>query len=330
MFFSKRLFLSVFLVSVFLLVTNFVLPWGFYTHRKINRLAIFSLPPEMLGFYKKNAEFITENAVNPDQRRYAVEDEAARHYIDLDVYADSVKQKLPFLTWKQAVEQFSEDTLKAYGIVPWHIVEMKFRLEKAFREKDTRKILQLSADLGHYIADANVPLHTTQNYNGHLTNQRGIHAFWESRIPELFSNDFDLLVGQATYIEFPRKRAWDAVLQAHAALDSVLLFEKELTQKMSDDKKYTIEERNGQMMKNYSKEFSERYNTMLDRQVERQLRASIKMVADFWFTAWVDAGQPDLMQFTPYIATESDHETEKNEKKAWLQKILQRREEADF
>lgn len=330
MFFSKRLFLSVFLVSVFLLVTNFVLPWGFYTHRKINRLAIFSLPPEMLGFYKKNAEFITENAVNPDQRRYAVEDEAARHYIDLDVYADSVKQKLPFLTWKQAVEQFSEDTLKAYGIVPWHIVEMKFRLEKAFREKDTRKILQLSADLGHYIADANVPLHTTQNYNGHLTNQRGIHAFWESRIPELFSNDFDLLVGQATYIEFPRKRAWDAVLQAHAALDSVLLFEKELTQKMSDDKKYTIEERNGQMMKNYSKEFSERYNTMLDRQVERQLRASVKMVADFWFTAWVDAGQPDLMQFTPYIAMESDHETEKNEKKAWLQKILQRREEADF
>lgn len=330
MFFSKKLFLSLFLVSGFLLVTNFVLPWGFYTHRKINRLAIFSLPPEMLGFYKKNAEFITENAVNPDQRRYAVEDEAARHYIDLDVYADSVKQKLPFLTWKQAVEQFSEDTLKAYGIVPWHIVEMKFRLEKAFREKDTRKILQLSADLGHYIADANVPLHTTQNYNGHLTNQRGIHAFWESRIPELFSDDFDLLVGQATYIEFPRKRAWDAVLQAHAALDSVLLFEKELTQKMSDDKKYTIEERNGQMMKNYSKEFSERYNTMLDRQVERQLRASVKMVADFWFTAWVDAGQPDLMQFTPYIATENDRETEKNEKKAWLQKILQRREEADF
>jgi hypothetical protein len=28
--------------------------------------------------------------------------------------------------------------------------------------------------------------------------------------------------------------------------------------------------------------------------VERQMRRSIKMTADFWFTAWIDAGQPDL------------------------------------
>ncbi|MDP5140658.1 MAG: zinc dependent phospholipase C family protein, partial [Spirosomaceae bacterium] len=154
------------------------LPWGFYAHRKINRLAVFSLPPEMVGFYKANIDYLTENAVNPDRRRYAVDGEAPRHYIDLDIYPDSVQKDLATLRWDQAVEKYTEDTLQAYGIVPWHIATMKYRLEQAFLERDVRRILLISADIGHYIADANVPLHTTENYNGQLTNQVGIHGFW--------------------------------------------------------------------------------------------------------------------------------------------------------
>jgi hypothetical protein len=33
---------------------------------------------------------------------------------------------------------------------------------------------------------------------------------------------------------------------------------------------------------------------MLAGQVERRLKASILTVANMWFTAWVDAGQPNL------------------------------------
>jgi hypothetical protein len=63
--------------------------WGFFAHKKINRLAVFTLPATMAGFYKKNLEYITEAAVNPDRRRYAIPEEAPRHYIDLDDYGDS-------------------------------------------------------------------------------------------------------------------------------------------------------------------------------------------------------------------------------------------------
>ena len=34
--------------------------WGFYGHRRINRMACFTLPPEMFGFYKKHIDFITD------------------------------------------------------------------------------------------------------------------------------------------------------------------------------------------------------------------------------------------------------------------------------
>ncbi|MFB0945924.1 MAG: hypothetical protein ACI9V1_001750 [Spirosomataceae bacterium] len=320
--------LSILIISSYVFVSA-TLPWGFYAHRKINRLAVFSLPPEMIGLYKANIDFLTENAVNPDRRRYAVDGEAPRHYIDLDIYPDSVQKDLATLRWDQAVEKYTEDTLQAYGIVPWHIATMKYRLEQAFLERDVRRILMLSADIGHYIADANVPLHTTENYNGQMTNQVGIHGFWESRLPELYSDDYDLLIGQADYVEKPLERSWQAVLDAHAALDSVLIFERELTQKLPADQKFTVEERNNITIRNYSRPFSKKYHDMLDRQVERQMKASVKMIADFWYTAWVDAGQPDLTGLKAVKFTEKDKQDDESDKRAWLQRILDVRKEAD-
>jgi hypothetical protein len=308
---------------------EFPMVWGFFGHQKINRLAVFTLPPEMFGFYKKNIDFITENAVNPDQRRYAVKEEAPRHFIDLDIYRDSLKLLLPTFSWREAAEKLSEDTLNRHGIVPWHINFMKFQLTEAFRKKDARRILMLSADIGHYIADANVPLHTTKNYNGQLTNQIGIHGFWESRLPELFSEEYDFFVGQAEYVQIPQKRAWQAVMNAHAALDSVLIFERKLTNQFSDDKKFGFDERNGVTMKNYSKEFSMRYHEMLKNQVERQMRASIKMVGDFWLTCWIDAGQPDLTQLLNYQLSKDEKEADDLEKKSWLHKVFDVRKEGD-
>ncbi len=272
--------------------------WGFFAHRKINRLSVFTLPPEMIAFYKKNIQYITENAVKPDMRRYAVKAEAPRHYIDLDVYGDSAVYKMPRY-WSQAVKVYSKDTLEAYGIVPYHIDRVANWLIKAFQNKDADQILRLSSDLGHYIADANVPLHTTENYNGQFSRQYGIHGFWESRLPELFTNDYDLLTGKATYIKNIQLRAWDAVIQAHEALDSVFLFEKQLTTQYPESKKYGYEERGNSIIRTYTYDFSKDYHRRLNNMVERQMRTSIKMVGDLWFSCWVKAGQPDLSDLLP-------------------------------
>jgi hypothetical protein len=43
--------------------------WGFYAHQQINRLAVFTLPVEMIPFFKKHIGFLSDNAVNPDKRR---------------------------------------------------------------------------------------------------------------------------------------------------------------------------------------------------------------------------------------------------------------------
>lgn len=299
--------------------------WGFFAHKQINRLAVFTLPPELGIFFKYHIQFVEENAVNPDRRRYAVPEEAARHYIDLDVYGDSAVYNMPRY-WKDAVETYSEDTLQAYGIVPWHILVMKYRLTDAMREKDVDRILRTATDLGHYIGDANVPLHTTENYNGQLTGQYGIHGFWESRMPELFFDRYNFFVGKASYIENPQLDAWEAVTNAHLALDSVLFFEQQLNARFSPDKKYTFEERGGTTVQTYSREYSEEYHTMLAGQVERRMKASVKMVGDFWYTCWVDAGQPDMYELVKVELTDRQRKELEEELEEWQNRKVQARE----
>ena len=63
-----------------------------------------------------------------------------------------------------------------------------------------------------------------------MTNQRGINGFWESRLPELFDQQYDLFVGKAEYIENVNDAVWNAVANVHLALDSVLIFEARITQ----------------------------------------------------------------------------------------------------
>jgi hypothetical protein len=157
------------LITVLVLTCNKLFPWGFYAHKQINYYAVFLLPPEMLVLYKPNITFLSDHAVDPDKRRYAVAAEGARHYIDIDHYGVYPFDSLP-RTWTNALKKYNKDTLQKYGIVPWHIQTMLFRLTAAFKEKDQTKILKLSADIGHYIADSHVPLHVCSNHNGQFTN----------------------------------------------------------------------------------------------------------------------------------------------------------------
>ena len=302
---------SIFLLVLFLLLSfpNFWLPlnanqsglqnaaaspWGFYGHRRINRMAVFTLPEsDLLIFYKRHIAWLEEHAVDPDKRRYAFEEEAPRHFIDLDRYGPWPHDTLP-RAWDEAVALFGEETVINNGIAPWHIERTMGMLRKAFRDRNIRMILRHSTDLGHYLSDLHVPLHCTENYNGGMTGQHGIHGFWESRLPELFAGQYDHLTGQARYLPNISKVIWKTALASSAAVDSVLSFERALSELARSDAKYAYEERGETVLRVYSREYSARYHAALEGMVERRMNSAILQVGSFWFTAWVDAGRPPL------------------------------------
>lgn len=270
------------------------LAWGFYAHQQINRHAVFALPPEMFGFYKKNIEYLTEHAVDPDKRRYLVAGEDVKHFMDMDHF----EQVLPFDTmprkYKDACEKYSKDTIHAFGLVPWNIQWMLHQLTNAFAKHDVPKVLKLSAELGHYVGDAHVPLHSTENYNGQLSGQHGIHGFFETRLPEIFFKQYDFFVGMAYYLDEPLTAAWKAVEESFACLPKVFNFEREVQNSIPEADKYSYIVKNNQQVRVYSIAISEAYHQKLEGMIEARLQAAILSVASFWFTAWVDAGQPNL------------------------------------
>lgn len=296
--------------------------WGFFAHRLINQQAVYLLPPEMMLLFKPHIGFLTEHATDPDSRRYIVQAEGPRHYIDLDRYGVYPFSGLP-RNWNSALEKFGADSLNAHGIVPWWIQTMLFRLTGAFREKNQSRILKLSAEIGHYIADGHVPLHACSNHNGQYTDQHGIHGFWESRVPELLAmQEWDFIVGKAQYISDPPGYTWKFILESAAAADTVLKAEAFLSKQWPQDQKYAWEPRNGILIRQYSRSFTEMYNRHLDGMVERRLRQSILSVASFWLTAWINAGQPNLSELAGKSFSEAELQEFLQLNEAWKKSII--------
>ncbi|MEO0627748.1 MAG: zinc dependent phospholipase C family protein [Bacteroidota bacterium] len=407
--------------------------WGFFAHRRLNRLAVFTLDPDMMPFFRSNLEYLTDHAVDPDKRRYATRHEAVRHYIDIDhwgsyPFPDVPRNWTEALFWKAEVQiidanqdttswlvdridreldnpvvelssssgqrhtidlwsyrqfwnenilpQYYEDEwslsvtqlrtlswplpgivapdeivdaettnaeteetesdptpsdndngatrdqnlneddrffagqvmslpaevqikvidhFSEYGILPYHLLQHQRRLTLAFKDGRPGRVLQLAAEMGHYIGDATVPLHTTENYNGQLTDQVGIHGFWESRIPELIADErFDFLVGKADYIDDQSDFFWDIVLSSHELVDSVLSTEKRLSQTYPQDRQFCYEERLERTIRTQCSEYALAWNEAMDGMVEERFRTAIHAIGSCWYTAWVDAGQPDL------------------------------------
>ena len=325
----KTISKSVLFITALMLVYKTSYCWGFFAHQKINYFAVFLLPPEMLVLYKPNIDFLAAHSIDPDKRRYIVKGEAPRHYLDIDHYGIYPWPDLPH-NWNEAVEKYSEDTLQAYGIVPWHIISMMKKLTNAFKENNFAYILKYSAEIGHYIADAHTPLHASSNHDGQLTNQKGIHAFFESRIPELLADKkFDFFIGKAAYIKSPSDYIWKKVIESGLLADSVLSIEKELSKQFSADSKYSFEERNGKIIRQYSTAYSVAFNNKLNGMVERRMREAIFCVASFWYTAWVNAGQPNLKLLANKKFSESDLKEFDDLDKGWksASKIIGREEE---
>ena len=380
----KRLRLGVIFTTLILGIQMTSPEWGFYGHRKINRLAVFTLDSQLFPFYKYHIEYLTEHAVDPDKRRYATKHEAVRHYIDVDHWGDKPFETVPreyahaflkqasfysisesldtteleFIIYDESNEFLNtdaatelkeifyesidraryedeiiiscetmrehlnspdncikiliQDNFSGYGILPYFLPRYYSKLVNAFKEKNAKRILQLSADIGHYIGDAHVPLHTTENYNGQLTNQVGIHAFWESRLPELFADEeYDFFVGKAEYIPNMNEYIWKVIEDSHDLLDEVLDFEKELSETFPADQQVCFENRLEKTIKTQCEAYCRAYHTKLDGMVEKRMQDAIQSIGSVWMSAWIDAGQPDVRKILDVNWNKLDEEAQK-------------------
>lgn len=297
--------------------------WGFLGHRVITQVAIYELPAGMQAFYFRHMAELVRLSTAPDERRNQDPTEGPKHFIDMDHYSeDNPFARVPRV-YDEAVGKFSADTLKKYGTVPWVVIETKNKLATAFSERDTVGIIKYSAELSHYTADAFVPLHTTVNYDGQLTGQTGLHALWESQLPERYLTAYKLNGEEAKVLKDPLASIWGVIQGSYGFLTATYDLESKVSKGFTPQTKYTFSHRFGKTQRRYSDAFADAYEKEVGGQVAFRLKGASPMVASMWLTAWQEGGRPDLDKLmAPPKLSKDEKERLTTQLKAWKENNL--------
>ncbi len=126
----------------------------------------------------------------PDIRRRTDKSEAPRHFIDIDYYKEFLMGKM-IENKDSLIAIYGAETVTKVGLLPWATLDTFNNLVKAFKERNRDKAMIFAADLGHYVADGHQPMHCVVNYNGQLTDQKGVHARYESEMIDRYENELE-------------------------------------------------------------------------------------------------------------------------------------------
>jgi len=220
---------------------------------------------------------VIDHASDPDHWKQDRK-EGPRHYLNVEAYGGP--QKVP-TTLERAKAEVGGDYYH-FGVVPWIIQDRLRDLVAAFRDGDPRKVALAAAILGHYIADIHVPLHTTHNHDGQLTNQKGIHSRWESGLLERYIHADALDVTQAQPDPAIMDAPWAWLRASHALVPQLLEADREA------DRTTPLNMRGSHRTQAY-------WAILWDRQgpvVKQQLQQAGLHLGQAIVTAWVVAGRP--------------------------------------
>jgi hypothetical protein len=259
--------------------------WGFTAHRLIMARAIDLLPPELKPFFDHFRQEIVIRVVDPDLWRNAGWEDEPNHFVDFGLPSLGPP---PFAglprDYTQAVEKFGVAEMKRIGTLPWREAEMFGHLRRGFEsftrqgQYATTDVVLFSAVASHYIQDANQPFHATNNYDGQLTGNTGIHARFERDLIERFQSRLMLVPETPKAIRNPRDAAFDALLEGHTQVDAILKADTQAA--IGKDV--------------YDDDYFEKLFAAVKPILERQLSRSITATAGVITGAWEAAGRPVL------------------------------------
>ena len=270
-------------LAVLVLLPAPAFAWGVVGHRLIMARAIDLLPPELKPFFLEHRDEIVVRVVDPDTWRVAGWPENAHHFVDFGVpeYGKYPFTELP-RDYDAALQKFGRTTLERNGLLPWRFLEFYGQLRRSFENFRRQAgyaatdLILFSATTSHYIQDAHQPFHGTDNYDGQLTGQRGIHARFETTLVERFQVRLTLAPPAPTPIANPRDVSFQVLLDSYQFVDGILQADKKAAagKEIYDD--------------DYYEKFFAAVKPVLDRRISEAISATASLIIG----AWEAAGRP--------------------------------------
>jgi len=260
---------------------NFTFAWGKKAHKLVNIKAIEFLPEEMI-LMKSWKGYLGDHASDPDIRKDVDRTEGPKHYIDMDYYSEFLDAKM-ILDREELISIYDAETVTKMGLLPWATLDTYNRLVQSFMEKNRDKVLIYASDLGHYVADGHQPFHTLLNYDGVLTDQRGIHGRYESEMVNKYIDQIEssMRVRNVEYIPEPLNYIFDYLTASNSFAPIIFYADKIAYEKAGShgsDDYYRL------------MWFRTKYVTL------DQLSKASAALASLIYSAWIDAGKPNLIE----------------------------------
>jgi len=270
------------LLSLLLFLTQSALfGWGEDGHVIIAKAAFKAFPYQISGLSSFRDQVI-EKCMLPDQRRNATPGEELRHYIDIDYYPEFRSGNM-IREYDRLVAIHGDTVVKKIGIAPWAVIEVYRSLVEGFEKKDQDRIVTMMADLVHYVADLHNPMHTTLNYDGEMTGQKGIHHRFEGAMIKHHGSKIEKMIQdwsvKGTLISDPLEYIFDAITVSHSFLPVILEADKA----------------GAQVSKG---EYNDAYYEFLWERTNGLIKFSYMQAAEVYaslvYTAWTEAGRPEI------------------------------------
>jgi len=270
----------VFFAVLCLLFPDHSFAWGRNGQRLVVNKAIDTLetlPPEFRGFFESSRALLAQHVTDPLDAIAKSPTERHNHFILLDKYGRFPFEALP-RSYKAAVTKFSKPKLDATGLLPWQIGVYSEKLTEAMKAGKWDEARLDAAILANYVAEAHDPFNTTDNFDGRLSAQPGVNERFGTALIDRYSSFFPMRPNDAVFVSDPTDRAFEACLSSHSWLETILLADRNARRGESS----------------FNDEYYDRFYNQAAAILIRQLSDAATDVGSFWFTAWKNAGSPQL------------------------------------
>ena len=256
--------------------------WGDEGHKLITDKALHALPSEMKTF-SPWFDFITTHCVDPDNRKRDDKTEGAKHYIDIDYYKEYNKGNFQE-NFDSLSAMYGKDVVTKQGVLPWALQNTYHALVEAFRSHNAAKTKVMMADLAHYVGDAHQPMHTTVNYDGQLSGQKGVHSRYEIYMVNKHYNELaaKVIPGQAAPVKEITKFVFDCIYESNSLLPIVMMADTSAANETN---------------KNYNEEYYRLLWFKTQYATVSEMKNGAERLASLFYTAWLEAGTPAFELF---------------------------------
>ena len=269
---------TVFILAVLgLLAPRLTLAWGESAQRLMVNHAVDTLPNDIRPFFENNRKFLMDHVDDPlgliDEHPW----ERNNHFIELDKYGKFPFAALP-RSYRAAIEKYSKSKIQATGLLPWQIGVYSQKLTEDMRAGRWDQAKLDAAFLANYVTETHDPFNTTENFDGRMTQQNGINDRFNSVLIARYGSFFPLSTHDAFFIGDPTDYAFEACLEGHSLVESLLLADRRAMKGLNS----------------YTDEYYDRFYNLTAASLIRQLSEASTDVGSYWLTAWTNAGKPQL------------------------------------